>query len=111
MGTKNIKYHLQVGVKETCTNRIMEATKGVDPRDIKGNTKYYFLFDSWLSSNKSAEAAMDVGVDMIGINKTNKKLLCKDIIENLTKDCAGGSYLTLKRNSTVLGYRPLIDIG
>ena len=54
---------------------------------------------------------MGVGAYIIGIIKTNRKLLCKDNIENLTKDFTGGSYLVLRSNPMVSGGRPLIDIG
>ena len=48
---------------------------------------------------------------MIGMVKTNTKVLCKDTIENLTKDFPGGSYLVLERKSVVSGDRMLISIG
>ena len=35
---------------------------------------------------------MYVGADMISMVKNNTKRFCKDTIENLTKDWAGGSY-------------------
>ena len=54
---------------------------------------------------------MDFGKQFIGMVKTNTKGFCKDTIENLTKDCPGGSKLVLRRNNMVLRYRPLIDIG
>ena len=54
---------------------------------------------------------MEFGAELIGLVKTNTKGLCKDIIENLTKDWPGGSYLVLRRNHMVPGVRPLIDIG
>ena len=42
------------------------------------------LFDSQFSSKKATEAAMKVGVELIGTVKTNNKGLCKYIIERLT---------------------------
>ena len=48
---------------------------------------------------------MDFGADMIGIVKTNAKGLYKNTIKNLKKDFPGGSYLVLKRKSTVPGDR------
>ena len=53
---------------------------------------------------------MDVGADMIGIAKTNKQILFKYTIGNLTNDCPGGSYLVSKRNYSVTRNRPLIYI-
>ena len=54
---------------------MMEATKGIGQKYRKGSTKDCFIFDSWFSSKKAAEAAMEVGVDFIGMVKTNTKLL------------------------------------
>ena len=54
---------------------------------------------------------MDVVTEMVSMVKTNTKIFCKDIIENITKDCPGGSYLVLNRKFVVTGGRPLIAIG
>ena len=54
---------------------------------------------------------MDVGSDMVGMVKTNTKLLYKDTIDNISKYWPGGSCLFLKINSTVPRVRPLISIG
>ena len=40
---RNSKYHMDLGEMEACTKRIMEATKGLGKRGIKGSTKD-FLF-------------------------------------------------------------------
>ena len=53
---------------------------------------------------------MDVGEDMIGMVKTNQTLSYKDTIENLTKDCPGGSYLVFKIKSLVIEDRQIIAI-
>ena len=53
---------------------------------------------------------MGVGKDMIDMVKSNRKILCKETIENLTKGWPGGFYLVLKRNSMVPSDRPLIAI-
>ena len=82
----------------------MEATKGIGQRDIKGANKDCFLFDNWFSSKKLKEAVMNVGADIICMVKTNKKLFCKDTIENLTKDWPGGSYLVLRS-------KPMVPVG
>ena len=89
----------------------MESTKGIGKKYRKGGTKDYFIFSSWFSSNKSKEAAMEVGSDLIGTVKTNTKGFCKDTIEKLTQDGPGGSYLVLSRNPMVPGGRPIIAIG
>ena len=88
---KNSDFHLGLGSTAACTKRIMEATNGLGQRDAKGATKDCFLFGSFFPSKRSAEAVMDVGADMIGMVKTNTKGLCKETIENLTKDWMGGS--------------------
>ena len=53
---------------------------------------------------------MDVGAEIIGMVKTNKKLLFKDAIDNLKNDWPGGSHIVLKRNYVGPRYRPLISI-
>ena len=64
----------------------MEETKELGHRSLKGSMRDYFLFYSWFSSNKAAEAAASIGVDLIGMVKTNTKVFCKATIEGLTKD-------------------------
>ena len=54
---------------------------------------------------------MGVGSNMVFVVKTNTKVLCKEIIDNTTKDCLGGSYLMLKIKYVVPRYRPIISIG
>ena len=54
---------------------------------------------------------MEVGAELIVMVKTNTKGLCKETIENLTKDWTGGSYLVLRIKPMVPGDRPLIAIG
>ena len=54
---------------------------------------------------------MELGAELIGMVKTNTKGFCKDIIEKLTKDWPGGSYLVFRSKPTVPGGRPLIAIG
>ena len=49
----------------------MEVTKGLGHRYLKGVTKYFFLFESWFSSKRLAEAAIDVDVEIIGMVKIN----------------------------------------
>ena len=110
-GINNSKYHLQLGETAACTKRMMEATKGIVFRDIKGATKDCFIFESWFSSKKLAEAVMDVGADLIGMDKTNIKGFCREIIEKLTKDWPGCSYLLLRSKPMVPRGRPLIAIG
>ena len=70
---KSIKYHIRLGASTACTKRMTEAENGVGQRDIKGATRDCFIFFSWFSSKKLAEAVIDVGADMIDIVKTNTK--------------------------------------
>ena len=56
-------------------------------RNIKCATKDCLLFESGFASNISYEAVMDVGSEIVGIFKTNTKVLCKDTINNLARDC------------------------
>ena len=37
------EYHLNLGATEACTTRMMEETKGIYHRDVKGSTKDFFL--------------------------------------------------------------------
>ena len=71
----------------------------------------FFLFDSWFASKKAAEDAMEIGVELIGMVKTNTKGFYKDTIEKFTRDWPGVSYLVLRRKTMVPGDRPLISIG
>ena len=108
---KDSRYQQDLGSTVACTKRMMEATKGIDHKSIKGGTKDCFLFDSWFASKKAAEAAMELGAELIGMVKTNSKGFCKETIGNLRKDWPGGSYLVLRRKPVVPRDRPLIAIG
>ena len=88
---KHRKYHQQLGETGACNKRIKEATKGIGHRYRKGATKDFFLFNSWLYSNKSTESAMEVGANFIGTVKINKKYFSWRPFENLTKDWPGVS--------------------
>ena len=108
---QEIRYQKELGATAACTKRMMEATKGIGQKSKKGGTKDCFLFDSWFSSNNSAEAAMELGTELIGMVKTNTKGFCKETIEKLAKDWPGGSVLVLGSKPMVPGDRPLITIG
>ena len=110
-GMKHSKYQQDIGSTATCTKRIIEATKGVCQKSIKGGTKDCFLFDSLLTSKKSEEDAIEVGAKLVGMAKTNTKGFFKETIENITKDWPGGSYLVLRSKPMVTGDRPLIAVG
>ena len=90
---------------------MMEATKRIGQKSIKGGTKDFFLFDRWFASKKVPETAMEVGAELIGMMKKNTKGFCKETIEKLTKDWPGGSYLVLRSKPMVPGDRPLIAAG
>ena len=85
------KYQKELGATAACTTRMMEATKGIGKKYIKGATKDCFLFYSWFCSKKAAEAAMEVGAELVGMAKTNTKGFCKETIDKLTKYWHGGS--------------------
>ena len=78
---------------------------------FKGSTRDVFLFDCWLLSKKSMEADTSVGVDLVGMVKTNTKAFCKAVIEGLAEDWPGGSYIVLRSNPMVPGEIPILDIG
>ena len=70
----------------------------------------YFLFDSWFLPKKSVQESVSIGVDLVGIVKTNTKVFCKDTIEVLVKDYPVGSYIVLRSNIMVTWKRLLIAI-
>ena len=80
-------------------------------RSLKGPTRYCFLFESCFLSKKASEVAASIGVDLIGMVKTNTKGFCKATIEGLTKDWPGGSYMVLRSKPMVPAERPLLAIG
>ena len=104
------KYHQELEDTAVCTKRMVEATKGIGQKYRKGVTNNCFLFDCLFSSNKLAEAFMEVGAKLVGMVKTNTKGFCKETIEKLTKNWTRGSYLLLVSKPMVLGSRPPIDI-
>ena len=83
---KSSRYHLELGATTACTNILMEETKGLGQRYLKGSMRDCFLFSIWLLSKKSEEAAASIGVDLIGMVKINTKGFFKATIEGLTKD-------------------------
>ena len=42
----NSKYHLQLGDTTSCTKRITEEKNYIGQRDVKGNTKDFFIVSS-----------------------------------------------------------------
>ena len=46
-GMNQRNYQKYFGATSACTKRMMEATKRIGQKSIKGGTKDYFLFDSW----------------------------------------------------------------
>ena len=108
---KSSRYHLELVSTAACIKRLIEETKGLGERALKGSTSYCLLFDSSFLSKKSAEAAASVGVDLVGMVKTNTKGFCKAMIEGLTKDWPDGSYIVLRSKHKVLGERTLLSIG
>ena len=69
----NIRYHLYLGSTEDCKKKIMEATNRLVQRNVKGSTKYRFIFDSWFASKRLSESVMHVGSGIIDMVKINKK--------------------------------------
>ena len=64
-------YHLDLFSTAACSKRLMEETKGLGQRDLKGSTRDCSMLGSWFLSNKSEYLASSVGVDLIGMLKTN----------------------------------------
>ena len=59
---------------------------------------------------KSVEEATSIGVDLIGMLRTNIKGFFKAKIEGLMKDWPGRYYIVLKSNPMVLGERSPLAI-
>ena len=76
----------RIGVRAACTKKIMDSTKGIGKKSIKGGTKDCFLFESWFSSKKASESVMAVVAELIGMVKTNTKGFCKETIDKITED-------------------------
>ena len=87
--------------------RIAIATKGCGQLTSKDT---YFA-DSWFSSIKTYEEMAAAGVDYCGPAKTSHKGFCLDMLETLTKDWPGGSYLVMKITPIFPVEIPLLDIG
>ena len=100
---KSGRYHLELGGTSACTKRLMEGTKLLGQRAVKVSTRGCFLFGSWLLSKKAAGVAASVGVDFIGLVKTNTKRFCETVIEVLTTNWPGGPYIVLRIKHMVLG--------
>ena len=107
---KSIRYHLDLGDTAACTKILTDETKGMEQKALKGSIRDFFLFEIWFSSKRSAEVAASVGVDLIGMVKTNTKEFCKATIEWLMKDWHDGSCIVLRRKPMVPGGGPLLDI-
>ena len=82
---KESHYQKELGATAACTKWMMEETKGMGQNSKIGGPKDCFLFHSWFASKKSAEAAMELGAELIGMMKTNTKGFCKETIEKLTR--------------------------
>ena len=70
---KDSRYQKELGATAACTKRMMEETRGIGQKSKKGVPKDCFLFDIWFASKKAAEAAMELGADLIGMVNTNTK--------------------------------------
>ena len=57
------------------------------------------------------EVDATIGVDLIGMVKTNTKGFCKAAVEGLTNYFLGGLYILLRSKTLVPGERPLLSIG
>ena len=108
---KDIHYQKELGATAACTKRMMEETREIGQKSKKGGMKDCFLFDILFASKKDAEAAMELGAELIGMVKTNTKGFCKETIEKLTRNWPVGSYLVLRSKPMVPRGRPLIVVG
>ena len=105
--TKTSKFKKYLGGTAVCMKRLDINTKGCC--QLTSNDTYFA--DRWFSYVKISEEAMAAGVDYSGPAKTSHKGFCIATLENLMKDCPGGSYIFMKITPRVTGYRPILNIG
>ena len=55
---KHSKYQQELGSTAACTKIMMEETKRIGQKSIKGGTKDFFLFVSWFTSKNATEAVI-----------------------------------------------------
>ena len=101
------KFQKDLGGTTACTERLLIVTKGCG--QLTSNDTYFS--DSWFGSVKTADEVMTEGVDYYLPVKTIYKGFCLATLENLVKDCPGGSYLVIKSDTRVPGSIPLLVIG
>ena len=85
-----------------------EGSRGEGLERVNGG---FPQFESWLLSKKLSDASTSIGVDLIGMAKTNTKGFCKATIEGLKKDWTGRSYIVLRSKPMVPGGKPQLAIG
>ena len=52
-GMELIRFHFNLEAMAVCNNRLMEDTKELGEKSLKGSTSYCFLFYRWFLSNKT----------------------------------------------------------
>ena len=90
-----------------CMRRLTIATKGCG--QLTSNETYFS--DSWFSSVKNTEEAMDAGADYCEPVKTSHNGLCLATLEKLIKDWQGELYLVMNSTPPVPGEKKLLAIG
>ena len=98
----------QKNLRETaaCMKRLLMDTNG----SVKLTPNDTYFSDRWFSGVKTAEEAMDLGVDYCGPVNTSHKGFCLATLEKFMKYWPGGSYLVMKINTRVPGGIPLVAI-
>ena len=100
-------FQQKIGETAACMNRLMMTTKWCV--QLTSNDTYFT--DSWFSGVRTGQEVMDERVEYCGTLKTSRKGFCLATLENLMKDCPGGSYLILEINPRVSADIPIMDIG
>ena len=90
MKTSELKIYIRGTT--ACIKRLSIATKGC----VQPTSNNTYFADSCLSSVKTSEEAMAVGVDYCGLAKMIRKGFCLATLEKLTGDWPGGSYIVMK---------------
>ena len=106
----NIQYHVGLGVTAACTKRIMEASKVLYQRYVKGIPSIFFFLGVVLPQRGRLKLQWMLIMTLLVWFKPPQKI-CKNFIDFMTKNCPVGSYIVLKRSYMVTGDTSLIYVG
>ena len=105
--TNTLVFQKYTGGTAACMKRLIMTKKGCGQL-ASNDTKFS---DIWFSGLKTAEEAMDVGVDFCWPLKTSHKDFCLATLEKLMRNFPAGSYLVMKSTTRVPGSRSIMVTG